>query len=253
MNRTSISDLKLAAKDQLLGNYGIATGSFALLFVLVYSIMIVVTSAMTAGNTASAPAGRSILLDEILTTALSIAITAIGSILSTGYLFILSRISRGENPVTSDLFYVFKHHPDKVIIISVIMSCIQYILLIPSMIFQNGVYVGLGTPDMALNGQRFLTWIVLYVAAIIISLIIDSYLAMAYLIYLDDTDKGVIMIIKTSISMMKGNVLRYLYMIISFVGYYLLAVFSLGIALLWVFPYQMMTMVKFYNDLKEAV
>ena len=49
MNRTSISDLKAKAKDQLLGNYGIATGSFALLFVLVYAIMIVLMSAITSG------------------------------------------------------------------------------------------------------------------------------------------------------------------------------------------------------------
>lgn len=48
MNHTSISDLKAKAKDQLLGNYGIATGSFALLFVLVYALISILIGALAA-------------------------------------------------------------------------------------------------------------------------------------------------------------------------------------------------------------
>ena len=243
MNHTSISDLKAKAKDQLLGNYGIATGSFALLFVLVYGFVMIITSAMSAGVTMGAPAVDTDSLKWTLETkALGFVIAAFSGIMSTGYMYLLRRIADGERAVTSDLFYVFKNHPDKVIIISFIMVAIQEILLLPSTV------IGMGKLD---SGRRFLTWTILSLAGYIISFIIDLYLAMVYMIYVDDPDTPVLDIIKRSISMMRGNCWRYFYMLLSFAGYFVLVILSLGIAALWVIPYQTMAVVEFYRDLKE--
>ena len=52
--------------------------------------------------------------------------------------------------------------------------------------------------------------------------------------------------------MMRGNKFRYFYMLLSFLGYWLLILLSFGIAMLWVVPYQTMTTVDFYYDLKEG-
>ena len=76
-------------------------------------------------------------------------------------------------------------------------------------------------------------------------------LAMSYMIYLDDPQKRVTEIIRQSISMMKGNKFRYFYMILSFLGYWALILLSIGIAALWVIPYQNMTVVQFYKDLRD--
>ncbi len=240
MNHTSISDLKAKAKDQLLGNYGIATGSFALLFVLVYLLMSVIMGALMAGIQpgagAAMPQGFAY---QIKTQILGMVVGALSATVAVGHIYILKRIVDGEKPVMSDLFFVFKNHPDKVLIIALIMTVAQFILLLPSTI------IGASTTD----GKRFLLYIVLYLTGFVISFMIDLMLSMSYMIYLDDPDTPVGDIIKGSISMMKGNKFRYFYMILSFIGYWLLIFISCGIAALWVIPYQNMVTVEFYYDL----
>ncbi len=252
MNRTSISDLKLKAKDQLLGNYGIATGSFALLFVLVYALLWILMSAMSFGTmrTASMTAQPQSFMSEVTMWMMSAVLGLFSSILSTGYLYILFRIANGEKPVISDLFFVFRNHPDKIIIISFIMIVIQSILLIPADIVRNNALSA--DASAFLSGKQFLIWIMLYIAGMLGALIVEIMLAMCYMIYIDDTEADVMSIMRNSIDMMKGNKFRYFYMLISFIGYYVLIIFSLGIAALWVMPYQTMTTVEFYRDLKNA-
>ncbi len=247
MNQTSISDLKAKAKDQLLGNYGMATGSFALLFVLIYAIIMVIMSSMSVWFMKDAQAGADPgIMDQVLTQAVGIVIGIVSAVFSTGYIYLLYRISDRERPVMSDVFFVFRNHPDKVIIISIILTGVQFILLLPSMLVGTGRDA---TQLTGFDGRRFLLYIVLYLTGFIISFVFDLMLAMCYLIYIDDPEKSVGDIVKESISMMKGNKFRYFYMLLSFLGYWLLIILSLGIAALWVVPYQTMTTVEFYKDL----
>ena len=249
MNRTSISDLKAKARDQLLGNYGTATGTFALLFVLIYAAMMIISGALTAGMTDAAdPAAFSGFSFRIKSQLLGVAIAALSATVTVGYMYILKRISEGARPTASDLFFVFRNHPDKVIIISLVMAVIQFILLMPATIAGSSVYQAT-VEDI--DGRQFLIYVILYLAGLIISFIIDLMLAMSYLIYLEDPAAGALDIMKQSIAMMKGNKFRYFYMYLSFLGYWLLIVLSLGIAALWVMPYQCMTMIEFYTDLRD--
>ncbi len=252
MNRTSISDLKAKAKDQLLGNYGIATGSFALLFVLLYAIMSIIMSAFTLGVVKSNPEMFAKgIMGQFLSQILGMVVGTLSVLFSVGYIQILRRIAMGEKPSLSDLFHVFKNHPDKVIIISLIMTGAQFVLLLPATLIMGDGFIAGDT--MGLDGKKFLLWIVLYIAGFVVSFIIDLMLAMSFMIYLDDPDTEVSQILSGSVSMMRGNKFRYFYMILSFLGYWLLIMLSFGIAMLWVIPYQTMTTVEFYYDLKESV
>ena len=248
MNRTSISDLKAKAKDQLLGNYGIATGSFALLFVLIYTILAVIMSASGIWLKDSLAANEPMsLAQQFISQGLGMLIGVISALFSVGYVYVLFRIAREERPSLSDLFFVFKNHPDKVIIISLILTGAQFILLLPANLVGSGI-----TGDQLLTsggGRAFLLYIVLYLTGFVISFVIDLMLAMCFMIYIDDPDRGVGDIVKESVAMMKGNKFRYFYMILSFFGYWLLIMLSCGIAALWVVPYQTMAMVEFYFDL----
>lgn len=249
MNHTSISDLKAKAKDQLLGNYGIATGSFALLFVLVYALISILIGALTASITpdAVAAAGGSVP-NQIKTYAISTVIAILSAVLTVGHLYILKQISEGRSPVMSDLFFAIRNHPDKVIIIALTLILAQIILCLPATLVGGSLAFG---QNLDFDGKTFLLYIVLYLAGMIASYYIDLMLAMSYMIYLDDPQKRVTEIIRQSISMMKGNKFRYFYMILSFLGYWALILLSIGIAALWVIPYQNMTVVQFYTDLRD--
>ena len=251
MNRTSISDLKLKAKDQLLGNYGIATGSFALLFVFIYTLIAIVMSAFTYTLRQDLYLGGTMTLaQDIEVSIIGIIIGAISVTFSVGYIQIMRKIALGEQPFISDLFHVFKNHPDKVIIISLILGGAQFILLLPATIVKSQVF---GQTMNDFDAKNFLLWVILYLAGFIISFIIDIMLALSFLIYLDDPSESVSHMVKTSVEMMKGNKFRYFYMLLSFIGYWALGVLSCGLAFIWVVPYQTMTTVEFYLDLKGDV
>ncbi|MBO4267044.1 MAG: DUF975 family protein [Lachnospiraceae bacterium] len=244
MKKTSISDLKLAAKDRLLGSYGIATGTFALVFALIYTLLMVLvfsmigSGLMTSGNGTMGASVKSLLISTVF----SLVIGALSSVMFVGYISVIMKISRGDRPVISDAFFVLKNHPDKVIIISIIMTVVQMILLLPSNIVSlSGVT----------EAKRFLLWTVLYVLGFIASLVFNMYLGLCYMLYIDDVDMDVKYFVTESVRLMKGNIFRYLYLHLSFIGYYVLVFMSLGVAILWVAPYQYMTMVQFYEDLRQ--
>ena len=249
MNRTSISDLKAKARDQLLGNYAIAVGTLAVLFVLIYAAMMIIMGALGAGEVNPAdPEAFTGFSFRLKSQLLSVAVSALSATVTVGYVYILKKIAEGGRPTVSDLFFVFKNHPDKVIIISLVMAAAQVILLMPATIV--GVPVMAATTEN-LDGKQFLLYVILYIAGLAVSFFINLMLAMAYYIYLDDPDAGVLDMMKQSISMMKGNKFRYFYMILSFLGYWLLIILSLGIAALFVVPYQGMTAMEFYRDLRD--
>lgn len=248
---STISDLKVKAKDQLLGNYQIATGSFALLFVLFYAVAMVISSALAAG-VSDDMSDRAYIILLIENKLITFVLAAFLSILITGFTYILRKIADGEGAGIADLFFVFKNHPDKVIILSFIFTAVQTILLLPSTVASHTMTVtaSADTP-LDFDGKKFLMWVLLYVAGMILYMIFALYFAFAYQVYLDDTDESVGGILKKSFWTMKGNVLRYFYLHLTFIGYWMLVILSFGIAVLWVSPYETMSAIQFYYDLRD--
>jgi uncharacterized membrane protein len=58
--------------------------------------------------------------------------------------------------------------------------------------------------------------------------------------------------IKTSSELMQGNKWKYFLLNLSFIGWILLGIITLGIGLLWVYPYMLAASANFYEDLKQA-
>ena len=56
--------------------------------------------------------------------------------------------------------------------------------------------------------------------------------------------------INASKAMMKGNKMRLFLLFLSFIGWMLLCMLSLGIGFLWLMPYMYTTFAAFYNDIK---
>ena len=58
--------------------------------------------------------------------------------------------------------------------------------------------------------------------------------------------------IKKSKAMMDGNKKKLFYLMLRFFGWFLLSLLTLGIGLLWFFPYVYVTMAKFYEEVSAA-
>ena len=81
--------------------------------------------------------------------------------------------------------------------------------------------------------------------------IVKSYsYAMTYYILADNPDMAPTDAITESRKMMDGNKWRLFCLDLSFIGWYLLSILTLGILALWISPYNMMARAEFYESLK---
>lgn len=84
-----------------------------------------------------------------------------------------------------------------------------------------------------------------------ISIFLNRY-ALTYYILSDNKSLEVMDSINKSIELMKGNKIRLFLLYLSFIGWYILGVVSLGIGFIWILPYVEATIAEFYNSLGKA-
>lgn len=261
----SISYYKSKARDQLLGNYGMAIGSFVIIFACFYAISSLlmgayassglISSAISAGDSAITAVSPIVAFstvasvkDFIINTLLGFVSGAFYAILMAGFYYVMFEISKGNKPQVSDVFYGFKNHPDKIIIIYLIIEAIDLVALLPSTIVSFGT---IGTDGI--NGKTFLLYIILLVVGYVVVIYVSVTFAFAYICYLTNTEATPIECLKESARLIKGNKLRYIYIVLSLIGFYILGVFSFGIGMLYVIAYQTMIVINMYKDLAGDV
>lgn len=147
--------------------------------------------------------------------------------------------SRGYQIKFEDLFYGFRHHPDRIIIAQFILQIISTICMLP---------LDLVITHLDIWPIEFII-IALVATAIgeIIWLFISILFCQAMFLLADYDDIGAMQALKESVKLMKGHKGKYLYMSFSFFGMIILSIFSCYIGYLWVFPYMMMTETNFYR------
>lgn len=91
---------------------------------------------------------------------------------------------------------------------------------------------------------------VIYILLVLLTIFFCLKFSLSYFILLDNPKMSIFKILSTSNKMMKGNILKYIGMYVSFLPWFLVAVFTLGIGLLFVYPYMQMTQINFYYNLK---
>ena len=74
--------------------------------------------------------------------------------------------------------------------------------------------------------------------------------AMTPFVLVDNPELSCYEAIKRSQELMKGNKWRYFLLALSFLGWILLGILSLGIGLFWIIPYIETTTAAFYYDIK---
>lgn len=230
MKRTS-RELKALAREALLGQYGSLIGAMFLMAVFSMVLESLPFTMTGKNNTASAIAIQfiSTLIINILTYLMQI-----------GLVSMVLCLVRHRPYTLGNLFYAFRAHPDRFIIVSAIQIVITMLLQIPAYLVMMS---SLSYFD------RICLYLLLLMAGSVVSYIVLLGFALCEMLLIDNPDLGAIDSIRQSFALMHGNKGRYFYILISFFGLSCLTVLTLGIGMLWLYPYMTTTQVCFYLDI----
>ena len=222
MIKETSNQLKARARGTLLGHYGLPIGASILTTAAIMTLEGLI-SLVVPKNTAG-----------ILISYLTMLIAAIFStLLQTGYQYLLLNMARGKKAELKDLIYPFQTMPDHVILLAVRLFLLTLACMLP---FLGGLII-------------FALMVLLLIVSFFLILRMTLDYSQIFLLYLDNPYLSCREIMHQSKNLMKGNRIRYFYLLVSFVGIALLGVVSLGIGFLWITPYMSMTEVEFYRDL----
>lgn len=243
----SSKELKAMARISLNGHYSIFIGAF-LLYSMITSVPTTILSFML-GPTASASHGyvgfptiASLVIYIVATLILSLIL----SIFLLGFYKMALNASRGYPVQFADIFYGFRHQPDRIILLQFLMWLIQMVTILPGALF-----ISFGA--VKINDSTGLALMLIGSLLLVVGLVIAVYFLLTFsqamFLMADYDDLSSLQSMKASKEMMRGHKGRLFYIELSFLGYYLLSVLSCGLALLWTMPYQYMVMANFYRDL----
>ena len=248
--RYSSKDLKAMSRTQLNGKYGIFIGAYLLYYMISFGISMVISftgqgsSAITSiaqGNFSGSLSG---VIIEFL---IQFIVGLILSILMLGFNKMFLDGSRGYPVRFEDLFYGFRHHPDRIIVMQLLMSLICMACLLPGYIFLF----------LALYSDDSIVLLILCIAFLIVGCILYLYFTIVYsqsmFLMADYDDLGPVQALRESRKMMTGNKGRFLYLELSFMGYMFLGLLSCGIGYLWITPYMTMTQTNFYRNITGEI
>lgn len=115
-------------------------------------------------------------------------------------------------------------------------------------LFEGFKNFGLALGVYFLMGIFVLLWTLLLIVPGIMAAL--AYSQTFYIIAEDDSI-GPLEAIAKSKEMMNGNKWKFFLLGFRFLGWFLLSILTFGIGFLWFFPYTMVSLAKFYDDIKE--
>ena len=234
--KRKISELKVLAKKSLDGYYSLLAGALVLI-----SFLSGIGGAMSVilfqGNS---------MFNLVMSQIFSLIISVIMSVFSAGVYYMFLNVSRGKKTSMQDVTYLFYHHPDRIIVVSLIVTVVQYLLMLPSMIMNYRMDVSANLLEVL--QQSLLVSLVMFVG-IVVAQLVTMPIAFGYYLLIDDVEMNATDALKKSMQMMKGNYGRYIYMQLSFLGLMILGVLTLYVGFIWIMPYMQMTEIEFYREI----
>ena len=173
-------------------------------------------------------------------------VSLLSMVISTGYNFMLLNMARGREYRFGNLIYMFKKGSDGVLSAALIMALIDTVLMIPFYYMVNMTAPAAETMEAVLEWSQPIMYSAL--AATVLGVVIKLPFAMAFYILADNPQMKGREALKKSASLMKGHMMQYLVLQISFIPLMFLAILFLYVGLLWVMPYIYATNTIFYMD-----
>lgn len=181
-------------------------------------------------------------ISNILYFIISFIIQLFAGILQAGITLLYLQTACGMLCHISDLFYGFKHNPDKAIKVQVIFALLNAVCMLPSNII-------LWTATDTMNYGTLLTTSIATLIGTLVYLLVTLPIFPMFYLLLDFPQLTVRALFQKSLKIMKGNCIRYLLLQFCFLPLMFLSVFTCGIALIWVIPFMNVTCTNFYLDI----
>lgn len=232
MNRKP-KELKRMARETLNQRYHIPMTAFFLSTFI--TLLIETPFSLSMSDTPSIP-------QYIITYAAEFLISLIAVILGAGTSYIHLNMARKKEASVKQLFFAFKQHPDRYIGAGLLTTLLAVAGLLP---FFIGTAIFLLLP---FNVASVLILIATALVSIVLTVLIAITYAMVIYLLIDYPQMKVTNAFRESRLLMKKKKGRFLYLALSFLGWYLLILLSFGVASLWIIPYQNQTFVQFYLD-----
>lgn len=156
-------------------------------------------------------------------------------VMQTGYEWIFLKLHRGEITYFGDIFLPFAQ-VGKILVIALCL----WIMKLPFLVLQK--------LDELVHINAFIAFILTIGAIVAVAYISLTFILTNYIMY-DQKELGIVATMKRSAELMKGQRWNCFVLLLSFLGWYLLAAITCTIAVLWIAPYVEMTMANFYDDL----
>jgi uncharacterized membrane protein len=181
-------------------------------------------------------------LNQILYWASSVLTNVVSYLILAGAMKIYLNLCRERRCSFSDLWFAFSNHPEPIAVYSVIQFILQTVLF-------TGGYWMLSILWLTTDQHRIVQLIVITVVVALVLLYLQLSLSMVLFLYCDAPYQSARELISESFRMMRGNRLRLLRLLLSFLGVMLLGVLSFGIGFLFARPYMYVTQALFYLEL----
>ncbi len=243
----SNNEYRAEARKKLLGNYGTVIGAY-ILYTLILNLLSAPLS-LIASFESILPIPR---LGFLASVPVSLIISVVSVLFAAGVDKISYDIAYDRKGDVNDIFYCFKHEP-----FTVVFSYLWILLrMLPGIIiFSVGMIVFTVLTISGMSGNSFVIAVVVLSVTSVIYLIwifwVKLSVSMTYFLYYENPGMSARDLVETSVRMMKGNKGRLFGLYLSYFGYYLLAVLSCGLALLWLNPNITVSTALFYDDLKN--
>ena len=158
---TSRRELKNYAKQAMSGKYGI----LILAFVAVQALALIssmISSALFPGEET---------IDIVLSYAFTFILTLLINVVAAGMNYMYLNIARGKGYSLNDLFYFYRHHPDRVIVAGFFMAVLNLLTMLPYTIYSNA-----NLPGEDASVEVLITWLYTGVVLMIVGMIVYQIL-----------------------------------------------------------------------------
>lgn len=239
-----LSDIRKQARESLTGKWGKSA-----LIILIYFLF-----SFALGFIKS-------LVEDIsfLSFVVEIGSAIITIPISFGLIISFIKLKRGEEVKCYEFFkYGFANFTRSWkltgnILLKIWLPILLYVLAIIA--FSLSITFGVAASVVASSSTililAFIIGIALLVAAFVYLFIKSLLYSFTYFIAYDNEDMSGKEVVEESAKLMKGHRGKYILLQLSFIGWIILSVFTLYIGMLWIFPYMQISMICFYEALKE--